>query len=313
MASGLIIDRLVECGLPGKHASFNLAHGWATGAPQEEPESKHVHHYGFRESVDHLKLVPYQEKFPDLTLERWPTKAQKIKRTCEGLFERIQEKLLTQIYMGGREPVTVFADVENQIAQLQADPFGETGAYNAPDLVDWCTGDRKMVKELIEDQNFRDAWINAVGQVKNMLPEWFNHWRRMYFEDFQKYLESRFESLPEKTKDRIREAFESKYGSIVAFDKAAWQEGQRDVESWIRYPYDIPQFIVGYGKFAVDFVHSREGTPMATVHHRIAYPERSGKQPEVGEIWEVEIAGSNPKGTVYFLRLIRKLGTKRKD
>ena len=58
----------------------------------------------------------------------------------------------------------------------------------------------------------------------------------------------------------------------------------------------------------VKFEVSREGTPMAFVDGKIAFPERSGIQPEIGEIWEVEVAGTNPTGRlVAFLRLLKKV------
>jgi len=57
----------------------------------------------------------------------------------------------------------------------------------------------------------------------------------------------------------------------------------------------------------VKFEASRENRPMAVVDGKIAFPERYGKQPAIGEIWEVEVAGTNPSGKVAFLRLLKKV------
>jgi len=60
-------------------------------------------------------------------------------------------------------------------------------------------------------------------------------------------------------------------------------------------------------KTIVRFEASRENTPMAMVEGKVAFPERSGNQPAIGETWEVEIAGQNPTGKVVFLHLIKKV------
>lgn len=60
-------------------------------------------------------------------------------------------------------------------------------------------------------------------------------------------------------------------------------------------------------KSIVKFESSRENTPMAVVDGKVAFPERSGKQPAIGEIWEVEVAGTNPSGKVAFLHLLKKV------
>lgn len=61
-------------------------------------------------------------------------------------------------------------------------------------------------------------------------------------------------------------------------------------------------------RFVVTFEGGRDGSPMTRVNGKIAFPERGGKLPKVGETWEVELAGTNPRGTVHFLRLIRRVG-----
>lgn len=58
--------------------------------------------------------------------------------------------------------------------------------------------------------------------------------------------------------------------------------------------------------FQVTFEKERDG-PIARVNGKIAFPERGGRLPQEGETWEVELAGVNPRGTVQFLRLIRKV------
>jgi hypothetical protein len=57
----------------------------------------------------------------------------------------------------------------------------------------------------------------------------------------------------------------------------------------------------------VKFDRSREGGPITRIEGRASFPERKGRQPEVGEEWEVEIAGGNAAGTVNFLRLMKKV------
>ncbi len=55
----------------------------------------------------------------------------------------------------------------------------------------------------------------------------------------------------------------------------------------------------------------KDGKSILTrVDGRVSFPERNGKQPQIGEQWEVEIAGTNPAGTVNFLRLIGKIEPK---
>jgi hypothetical protein len=46
---------------------------------------------------------------------------------------------------------------------------------------------------------------------------------------------------------------------------------------------------------------------MAYVDGKISFPERRGVTPEVGEVWEVSVSGQNPKGTVNFLCLVKKV------
>jgi hypothetical protein len=59
--------------------------------------------------------------------------------------------------------------------------------------------------------------------------------------------------------------------------------------------------------FVVTFQEAKGGGSMTIVNSRISFPERSGKQPNPGETWEVELAGENPKKTVYFLKLHHKI------
>lgn len=59
----------------------------------------------------------------------------------------------------------------------------------------------------------------------------------------------------------------------------------------------------------VTFVKSRDGQPMATINRKICFPVRNGKQPEVGETWEVEVAGTSHNGRVDFLELIKRISS----
>lgn len=55
------------------------------------------------------------------------------------------------------------------------------------------------------------------------------------------------------------------------------------------------------------FFESREGEPMAYIDGKISFPNRYGVKPKVGEIWEVEISGQNPKGNINYLKMIRRV------
>lgn len=60
--------------------------------------------------------------------------------------------------------------------------------------------------------------------------------------------------------------------------------------------------------FKVTFTPARDGGVTARVEGRVAFPARRdprASQVKPGETWEVEIAGENPRQTVYFLRLLR--------
>lgn len=58
----------------------------------------------------------------------------------------------------------------------------------------------------------------------------------------------------------------------------------------------------------VKFEAARDGGPMAFVDGKISFPDKqSGVQPQIGEIWEVRIAGTNPSGRVNFLQLVKKV------
>jgi hypothetical protein len=57
----------------------------------------------------------------------------------------------------------------------------------------------------------------------------------------------------------------------------------------------------------VSFQAGRDGSAMTRVNGKVAFPDRRGPQPQVGETWDVEPCGSNPAGTVIFLRLVRKV------
>jgi len=57
------------------------------------------------------------------------------------------------------------------------------------------------------------------------------------------------------------------------------------------------------------FVKGEQGSLMCYWEGRVSFPDRSGVQPEVGKYYEVVNVASNPKQTVFFL----KLGEKRDD
>ena len=63
----------------------------------------------------------------------------------------------------------------------------------------------------------------------------------------------------------------------------------------------------------VEFERGRRGDAMTRIGGRVAFPDRRAwrgfPDPQVGDEWEVEIAGENPRGTVYFLRPIRRIST----
>jgi len=64
----------------------------------------------------------------------------------------------------------------------------------------------------------------------------------------------------------------------------------------------------------VQFSPARDGGVMTKVDGRVAFPDRrlwrGCPQPQDGDIWEVEIAGENPRQTVYFLRPVRRVSTR---
>ncbi len=60
-------------------------------------------------------------------------------------------------------------------------------------------------------------------------------------------------------------------------------------------------------KFEVEFKAAENSGVMATakINGKISFPNRQGQQPKAGDIWEVETAGTNPAGSVHFLKCIR--------
>lgn len=59
----------------------------------------------------------------------------------------------------------------------------------------------------------------------------------------------------------------------------------------------------------VIFEAGRDGNPVTRIMGKIAFPERRGPQPAVGEEWEVIVSGTNPARTVVFLKLVRRIST----
>lgn len=57
---------------------------------------------------------------------------------------------------------------------------------------------------------------------------------------------------------------------------------------------------------------SRQGEPICHINGRTCFPDRKHKIPDgvqIGDFWEVEITGENPKRTVYFFRFLKKTRT----
>ena len=53
------------------------------------------------------------------------------------------------------------------------------------------------------------------------------------------------------------------------------------------------------------FESGRNNSVMTKIDGVVSFPERNGKQPKPGEVWEVEITGQNATGKVNFLRCVR--------
>lgn len=60
----------------------------------------------------------------------------------------------------------------------------------------------------------------------------------------------------------------------------------------------------------VVFERGRKGDLCARIDGKIAFPARGQPQPGEGDEWEVEIVGTNPAGSVFFLRLVRRVATR---
>ena len=52
------------------------------------------------------------------------------------------------------------------------------------------------------------------------------------------------------------------------------------------------------------FEAGRNNSIMTRIDGVVSFPERNGKQPKTGEVWEVEIIGKNSTGKVNFLRIV---------
>src|SRR5579859_1900013 len=90
MSSGLIADRTVEVGRPGRWAEFTLAHGWASGEGEEPPESVAVWFYGIREDVDPQRLEAYAAL--GVTASRWRTREEILRRSRAVHTERERQQ-----------------------------------------------------------------------------------------------------------------------------------------------------------------------------------------------------------------------------
>lgn len=70
--------------------------------------------------------------------------------------------------------------------------------------------------------------------------------------------------------------------------------------------------IIGF-KDIVEFSPARDGGVMTRIGGRVAFPDRRAWRgvpaPQPGDEWEVEVSGENPRGTVYFLRPVRRVST----
>jgi len=60
-------------------------------------------------------------------------------------------------------------------------------------------------------------------------------------------------------------------------------------------------------EFPVEFGKGRNGSVITKVEGKIAFPEKNGNQPQVGETWLVRKSGENNARTVIFLKLICKV------
>lgn len=63
----------------------------------------------------------------------------------------------------------------------------------------------------------------------------------------------------------------------------------------------------------VVFEPARNGGVMAQYNWKIGFPEKRGPQPQAWEEWEVIGATLNPKGTVYFLKLGKKIDVEARE
>lgn len=63
-------------------------------------------------------------------------------------------------------------------------------------------------------------------------------------------------------------------------------------------------------RFRESEYNGRRGVRAAQkIDGRYSFPDRNGPQPQDGDIWEVEICGQNPNGTVWFLRCLKRVST----
>ena len=80
-------DRTVQCGLPGRPASFTLIH-----QEREVPESGAMWFNGFQEDVDPEILNQFQQSHPqaNIRLDSWKSKADVFASACRCMRERVQ-------------------------------------------------------------------------------------------------------------------------------------------------------------------------------------------------------------------------------
>lgn len=63
-------------------------------------------------------------------------------------------------------------------------------------------------------------------------------------------------------------------------------------------------------QFVEDSYQGRRGLKAnQKIGGRYAFPDRKGAQPADGDIWQVEVAGENPSGSVYFLQCLTRVST----
>lgn len=168
--SGIRNDRTVDVGLIVGQAEFTLGHAWGDGAAaagELARECLHVGHYGFREDVDPSKVAAFAAhpfKGRPLTLAEWPTRAHVIAGACHRLWESASEHRAQ-----GRVEATLCAMLDKPLMSVDEAEWGGS-PYDwrvvAETCIEWCTGFRPMVSEILALPEFPSRWRDAVAEVR---------------------------------------------------------------------------------------------------------------------------------------------------